>query len=298
MFQRFACLVAATLAGTVLAQAGPLPGKIDPATFGAPTFDERWQTLDASEMAKKPPSPTRWRTVLGSGGPTKLEYRSGSAGSIYVDPSFTGVKDDKVLDTPLGLNPFKLDPGKHLTILGSKIPENLQPLAHGKQFMGGVLTTRFSFSQLFGYFEIKAKLPVGKGVWPAFWLMPTKGNWPENGELDIFEGLGVPNEIWCSLHTGEAPKQRNQKVTLPFPVGGPGADWHTYGAAWTADEIVWYVDRKEVRRIPTPSDMKSVPMYILVNLAIGGSWGGYPDASTPMPAEYLIQRVTVWRLPG
>ncbi|MCY1641035.1 glycoside hydrolase family 16 protein [Methylorubrum sp. SL192] len=298
MTRKFLVLVGVLL--PIEAAAESLPSNIDPADLGLPTFEETWQSLDASEMWRKPAKPTRWRTVHGAGDPTKEAYRTGSAGSIFVDSSFTGVMDGKLLDKPLGLNPFTLDPGKSVTIVGTPVPENLKSIMFGRSYMAGLLTTKFSFSQLFGYFEVKAKIPSGKGMWPAFWLMPVKGQWPANGELDVFEGLGQANEIHTTVHSAPDGKhvQTGKKVVLPFDVGGPGSDWHTYGAAWTAKEIVWYVDRKEVFRTTTPSDMKQVPMYLLLNLAIGGKWGGWPDETTPWPGEFVIQRVSAWKLPG
>lgn len=278
--------------------AQPLPSQINPDSLGGKTFDEHWERLDASEMAKRPAAPTRWRTVLGAGDPSKAVYRTGSGSSIYVDATFAGVAEGRVLDKPLGLNPFRVDPGASLTIVGSKTPTALLPIMFDRPYWAGVLTTKFSFSQLFGYFEITAKLPVGKGFWPAFWLLPVRGAWPQNGELDVFEGLGEPEQIHAGIISGADHLSSSVPIKLPFKVGGPGADWHSYGVAWSADEIVWYVDRKEVRRVPTPSDMKQVPMYLLLNLAIGGKWGGWPDETTPWPGEFVIQRVSAWKLPG
>jgi beta-glucanase (GH16 family) len=110
--------------------------------------------------------------------------------------------------------------------------------------------------------------------------------------------LGEPEQIHAGIISGADHLTSSVPVKLPFKVGGPGADWHRYGVAWSADEIVWYVDRKEVRRVPTPSDMKQVPMYLLLNLAVGGKWGGWPDETTPWPGEFTIQRVSVWKLPS
>lgn len=290
------CLVGAVRPVPSLAQS--LPNRIDPDTFGAKTFDERWDRLDASEMAKRPAAPTRWRTVLGAGDPSKAVYRTGSGSSVYVDETFAGVANGQVLDKPLGLNPFRIDPGASLTIVGSRTPAALLPIVFDRPYLGGVLTTKFSFSQLFGYFEIRAKLPVGKGFWPAFWLLPIRGTWPQNGELDVFEGLGEPDQIHAGIISGADHLSSSVPVKLPFKVGGAGADWHTYGVAWSSDEIVWYVDRSEVRRVRTPSDMKQVPMYLLLNLAIGGKWGGWPDETTPWPGEFIIGRVSAWKLPG
>ena len=129
-------------------------------------------------MRQKPPKPSRWRTVTGSGGPTKPEYRSGSADSTHVDSSFLGVVDGKMVEAPLGLNPFKIKSGSYLAIVGSKVPADYQPKMFGRRYMGDMLTTEFSFSQLFGYFEMQGRLPLGKGMRSAFWLMPVVGQWP------------------------------------------------------------------------------------------------------------------------
>lgn len=275
-----------------------LPSQIEPNAFGEKTFEERWERLDASEMAKRPQAPIRWRTVGGAGDPSKVVYRSGSGTSIYVDKTFAGVKDGKVLDRSLGLDPFRLEPGKSLTIVGSKTPEALKPVMFNRPYMAGVLTTKFSFAQLFGYFEVSAKLPIGKGFWPAFWLLPVTGTWPQNGEIDVFEGLGEVDQIHAGIISGADHLSSSVPVKLPFKVGGAGADWHTYGLAWSEEEIVWYVDRREVRRVRTPSDIKKVPMYLLLNLAIGGKWGGWPDETTAWPGEFAIQRVSAWKLPN
>ncbi|NEU14466.1 glycoside hydrolase family 16 protein [Methylobacterium sp. BTF04] len=276
-----------------IADAAPLPPIMDVATLGQPTFEETWAIFDASEMPRRPPKPTRWRTVTGQGDATKAEYRSGSEMSLYVDRTFRGVKDGRLGDAPLGIDPFIVEPDASLRIRAIETPARFKSVVFDRAYLSGFLTTKFSFSQLFGYFEIRAKLPVGKGLWPAWWLMPIVGKWPVNGELDIVEGLGVANEIWCSVHSGEKGKERSQKISLPFDVA---KDWHSYGVAWSAEEIVWYVDRKEVYRTSTPADMKTVPMYLILNLAVGGSWGGKPDGTTPMPADFRVGHVTVWRL--
>lgn len=289
-----ACIM--VLLSGMAASSAPLPRTIDPARFGAPTFEETWQKLDAGTDQVRPAVPHRWRTILGHGSATSIFNRKGSDASQYVDKDFPGVEDGKLGDKPLGLDPFELTPGSHVTIKAMPTPAELKRKLFGASYIGGVLTTRFSFSQLFGYFEISARLPTGKGVWPAWWLMPISGQWPQNGELDILEGLGASHDIYCSVHSAALPgKQLVQKVTLPFDVS---SSWHRYGVAWSADEIVWYVDRVEVHRMPTPADMKQVPMYLLLNVAVGGPWGGYPDASTRFPARFDIQRVTVWKLPG
>lgn len=300
-FKGALCRLGLFVAGLLVVSAGrisaaPLPEVIAPDRFGQPTFDERWQAFDVGQDQVRPPRPHRWRTVLGHGGALSPDNRKGSDGSIYVDPDFPGIENGRLGEKPLGLQPFVFSRNRSVTIEARPTPDALKEKLFGKPYLSGVLTTRFSFAQRFGYFEVEAKLPVGKGLWPAFWMMPIRGQWPQNGELDIIEGLGVTNEIWCSVHSAALPgKQSSEKIKLGFDVS---TDWHTYGVGWNAGELVWYVDHKAVRRIPTPADMKTEPMYLLLNLAVGGSWGGYPDASTKFPARLDIRRVTVWQFPS
>jgi beta-glucanase (GH16 family) len=131
-------------------------------------------------------------------------------------------------------------------------------------------------------------------MWPAFWLLPVTGRWPGAGEVDIFEGLGDPSTIYCTVIYGNA-KMSQAKVAIPFDVG---ADFHRYGLAWSAKELVWYVDRREVARRATPPSIDRIPMYMLLNLAVGGAWGGQPNALTEFPGRFVIRRVTAWQLPG
>lgn len=277
------------------AVAGALPETINPTQLGKPTFEETWQDFDVGQDQFATGRPHRWRTVLGYGGPLNFSNRKGSDTSVFVDPDFRGIENGRMGRQTLGLQPFAFKPGS-LIIEARPTPENIRGKLFNKPYMSGVLTTRFSFSQLFGYFEVEAKLPVGKGVWPALWLLPLRGKWPQNGEIDIIEGLGLPNEIWCSVHSAKLTEAQSvQRIRLAFDVS---QDWHAYGVAWSAQEIVWYVDRKVVRRLPTPADMKTQPMFLLLSLAVGGSWGGYPDASTKFPVGINIRRVNVWQLPS
>lgn len=273
-----------------------LPSTIDPSLL-IPTFDERWTNFTADEKGK---SPAQWRTVLGAGGPTKPEYRCGSRDSIYVDPTFSGVKDGKVLSTPLGLEGVKINPGSYSALMAKPTPADKRDLCHGRRWTGAVLTTKFTHSQRFGYFEIRANLPIVKGMWPAFWLMPVRGTWPGNGEFDIMEALGVDGVTYHTVHTSDPSfgpsKQLGKEVRHTFPTGGPGA-WHTFGGAWTKDELVWYVDRQEVFRCRTPSDMRDVPMYLMLDIAVGGPWAGTPK-NPNAAANFLVSRVQAWQFPA
>ncbi|QDK31761.1 family 16 glycosylhydrolase [Sphingomonas sp. IC081] len=258
--------------------------------LAAPAFDERFEQFDHGTDQARPARPHRWRTVYGHGGGLAISNREMSASSFASDAAFTGVNGGVAGAVPLGLDPFVFRRGE-LTILGQPTPERLRPRVWGKPYYGGAITTRFSFAQKFGYFEIEARLPAGKGMWPAFWLLPVKGTWPDAGEIDVFEGLGNPHEIHCTAIAG---KQRTtRRIALAFDAS---RDFHRYGVLWTPRTITWFVDREAVASTATPAPLTQESAYLIANLAVGGSWPGQPDASTPFPGRYAIRRITVWPL--
>ncbi len=279
------------------------PSAITPQALGAATFSENFASFDAGEDQPPGKVPHRWRTVLGYGGSTSPDNRSGSRGTTYVDPGFPGVVDGQLGAKPLGLDPFHLTAGRYLAITAQPAPPAAKPALWNRPYTSGVITTRFSFAQRYGYYEVSAQLPDGRGLWPAFWLLPAApASSPAGTELDVFEHLGrAPRATFCTLHyQGRtwfwAPKAVvwEHKVVLPFE---PSRGFHLYGAAWSPEQIVWYVDRHEVCRQPTPPGMDQ-KMYMLLNLAVGGSWAGPPDATTRFPASFYVKSVNVWRLKG
>jgi beta-glucanase (GH16 family) len=148
------------------------------------------------------------------------------------------------------------------------------------------------FSYKYGYAEARVKVPAGKGLWPAFWTLPTDYSWPP--EIDVMEILGdKPNQQEMHYHyldgggTHRGPGQA--WVGPDFSAG-----WHTFGVDWQPSALVWYVDGVERWRFTDASAITSKPQYLLLNLAVGGNWPGSPDASTPFPSNYLVDYVRVW----
>lgn len=166
----------------------------------------------------------------------------------------------------------------------------------GLPYSSGLLTSYNSFSATAGYVEMRAKLPAGKGLWPAFWLLPESQKWPP--EIDAFEMLGDdPTKLYLTYHyPGANGSDAQVQSTLQGPDFSQG--YHTYGVSWDAQAIVWYVDGKEVFR--TPNKLPNEPMYLLVNLAVGGqgSWPGPPDASTVFPASMDIAYIRAYTKQG
>jgi len=188
-----------------------------------------------------------------------------------------------------GINPWTANNGV-LTITAQPADAATQVQIGGYKYTSGMINTWHSFSQEYGYFEIKADLPQGQGLWPAFWLMPEDGSWPP--ELDVFEVLGNdPSKLYTTVHTNASGS--HTMATQGNTVADTSSGYHTYGVDWGADKITFYFDGKEVYETATPADMHK-PMYMIANLAVGGSWPGSPDSTTPWPAEMKIDYIRAW----
>ncbi len=230
-----------------------------------------------------------WRTNYGFGSPASEGSRSMPGQSqVYADRAFRGTST-----APLGLDPFHLGNGI-LEIHADPAPAEALPYIWGRKYVSGVITSKFSFSQLYGVFEIRARLPKGRGFWPAFWLLPTDGSWPP--ELDVFEVLGHDT---AKLNNAAHSKATGQHTSAGAEIPGPDLSeaFHLYTAEWRKDEIRWYLDGVEVSRTKTPADMQK-PMYLLANLGVGGGWPGEPDSSTQFPGIFAIDYIRVYRRPA
>lgn len=210
---------------------------------------------------------------------------SNGEAQIYVDPKYAGTGEQ-----PLGLNPFEARDGV-LRITADRAPETLLPQLRGHAYVSGLITSRHSHLQKYGYFEIRARMPAGRGLWPAFWLHRV-GQWPP--EIDVFEVLAAdPETIYTTAHWRADGEDRHSGCRLR--VSGAHQTHRLYGVLWTEADIVFYVDRQAVAAIEAKPGMDG-PMYMLANLAVGGDWGGPPDAATPFPAVLEIDWIAAWRL--
>jgi len=196
---------------------------------------------------------------------------------VYVDSGYAG--NPAKSSGSLGLDPFSISDGV-LSITASKLSDANSAKLWNYGYVSGVLTTDKTFSQTYGYFEIRADLPRVKGMFPAFWLMPTAQAWPP--EIDIMENVGQNYISGGAI----APDHKDAFRTY-FPDGLTGM--HSYGLLWTAKTITWYVDGKAAGAIPTPASMHQ-PMYMIFNLAVGGDWAGPPApdfTSAAMKVDYV-----------
>jgi beta-glucanase (GH16 family) len=244
------------------------------------TFSEDFKSF--SRMRSDSPAPAVWRTTFyagSSGGVQARTIPSNKELEVYVDPE---MKDGQ--GRPMGLNPYALHDGQ-LDLIAQPAPPALRGDLGGLPYTSGMISSQPSFSQLYGYFEAGVKLPEGKGLWPAVWMLPADLSWPP--EIDIMESIGNPKQAFMTVHSGKA-------MTKGAEVHPSSDGFHTYAVAWDAKEIVFYLDGVETQRGPTPADMNK-PMYILANLALGGGWAGAPDASTAFPAKFSLRFIRAYR---
>ena len=175
--------------------------------------------------------------------------------------------------------------------------ENEPSFYDGKKrdYRSGLMTTERKFSQQYGRFEIRCRVPEGKGLWPAFWLLPEPKAWPP--EIDVLEILGdEPDRVYFSHHwkNPATPEGKPQAQTGEFEGIDFSKEFHTFTLIWEEDELRWYVDGK--LRHQSREHVPHEPMFMLVNLAVGG-WAGAPNVSTRFPADFEIDYVKVWERP-
>ena len=200
----------------------------------------------------------------------------------------------------------------HLTITGRKErfknPQFQSGAEHWKQqreyaeYTAASITTRFKHAWTYGRFEIKAKLPQGKGIWPALWTLGTnigEIGWPKCGEIDIMEFVGKkPDLVHGTVHFSQEKKHKMNGGKLQ--VLRPFDDFHVYAIEWFPDRIDFYFNEQKYHSFSTADakrdDMNPFhkPHYLLMNLAIGGSWGGPVDDSV-LPQAYKIDYVRVYQ---
>jgi beta-glucanase (GH16 family) len=222
------------------------------------TFADEFNTLSLREGDQGTWDPKFWWAPdRGSTLPNNSEDQ------WYINPDYAPTS---------AVNPFSVHDGV-LTITAAPTPEAIKPLIDGFDYTSGLLTTHSSFAQTYGYFEMRADMPDEQGAWPAFWLLPEDGSWPP--ELDVVEMRGQESNI---VHTTVHSNETGEHTKESSAVKVPSTDgFHTYGVLWDQDQIVWYFDDVAVAHADTPSDMHG-PMYMLVNLAVGGMAGEPSDA--------------------
>lgn len=172
----------------------------------------------------------------------------------------------------------------------------------GEKYSSARITTKGKREFRYGRFEARAKLPVGHGIWPAFWMLGSnisKVGWPKCGEIDILEYVGrEPDMVFTSLHTQDS--HGNTVNTKKSRFENIEEGFHVFAAEWTKEKIDFYVDEKLVYTFNPKDRSEDVwpfdqPFYLLVNMAIGGNFGGPDVDDSIFPQEFVIDYIRVYQ---
>jgi beta-glucanase (GH16 family) len=167
-------------------------------------------------------------------------------------------------------------------------------------YTSGRIKTQWRHNWTYGRFEARIQIPFGQGIWPAFWLLGAEGGvWPNNGEIDVMENIGrEPHTVYGTVH-GPGYSGGNG-VGSPYAQVAPFAeDFHVYAVEWEPETIRWYVDDQHTFTV-TADDVPGKwvfdhPFFIIMNVAVGGDWPGYPDKTTTFPQQMLVDYVRVYK---
>lgn len=269
-------LASVGLAAT-LAVPAPEPASAEP---GAVTWSD-----DFNGPAGSAPDGNKWRRDIGGGGwgNNEQQYYTNSTSNAALDGN-----------------------GNLVITARRENPANYQCHYGYCQYTSARLLTSGTFSQAYGRFEARMKLPRGQGIWPAFWMLGG-GNWPDGGEIDIMENIGrEPGTVHGTIHGPGYSGAEGIGAAYTLPNGQSFADgFHTFTVDWAPDSITWYVDGNQYSR-KTPADLGGDrwvfdhPFFIIMNVAVGGYWPGYPDGSTQFPQQMVVDyvRVQAWNNSG
>jgi beta-glucanase (GH16 family) len=248
-----------------------------------------WSDEFDSKTAGTAPNASVWGQEVGDGtvngipgwGNSELEYYTGGTNNVATDGQ------------------------GNLVITAKKVDGSLMCYYGPCEYTSARLLTKNRFEVAYGRVEARIKVPAGAGLWPAFWMLGTdidQVNWPQTGEIDIMEYVGRdPNKIFGTLHgPGYSGGQSYGKsVDLGKPVAN---DFHTYAVEWQPDKVTWFLDGVPYFTA-TPDDaflqgkqwVFNHPFFILLNMAVGGNFGGAVSPDTVFPATMSIDYVRLYQ---
>ncbi|HLY09860.1 MAG TPA: glycoside hydrolase family 16 protein [Planctomycetota bacterium] len=250
-----------------------------PQSIKASSHPEDWELVWSDEFDGKEIDPMKWKYETGGHGFGNNEQQ------FYTDRADNSFVDGGALVIRAQAEKFE-----------------------NRKYTSAKLQTKAAWT--YGRFEFKVKLPKGKGVWPAIWMMPSDlkkyGGWPQCGEIDILEQLGHdPNHVYGTLHFGNPHPGSGKGASVVLKQGSLVDDWHDYALEWYPGELRWFVDG-ELYQVqndwftsggggapwPAPYDRD---FYLQLNVAVGGGWPGNPDATTVFPQVMKVDYVRVFK---
>jgi beta-glucanase (GH16 family) len=236
-----------------------------------------------------PPDPTRWTVAIGDGSAHGIPGWGNEELEYYTDAS-----DNTALD------------GKGHLVITARRSESKLPCYYGPcTFTSARVLSQHKAAFQYGRIEARIRVPRGAGLWPAFWSLGTNieaAGWPACGEIDIMEFVGrAPKDVFGTLHGPGYSGAEGIGQTHSFEVG-VYEDFHVFAVEWRLSRIDWYVDGVEYHSA-SPQDVAPdpwvfrQPFFLLLNLAVGGHFGGPVSDETPFPAHMLVDYVRVYAPP-
>jgi len=176
----------------------------------------------------------------------------------------------------------------------------------GANYTSARLKTKAKFEQKYGRFEARIKLPTGKGIFPAFWMLGSnfdEVSWPQCGEIDIMEYLGnKPTEVFGTIHGPGFSGSNSISKKFNLTNDRFDTDFHVFGVEWTEKHINWYVDNVLYNQITREKVAEEGgewvfdnSFFMLLNVAVGGNLPGNPDANTSFPQRMVVDYVRVYQ---
>ena len=276
---------------------------IDPASYNYPEVFEKtgYELAFSDEFNGTALNPFRWNSQLrwdGDFNGERYEYRLiNGEDQFYVNVLS---EDQEHLDDVASVyDPFQFN-GSTLSIQSTMNPlqtsngeltfGSLEQISTQQTFLSGVISTHDKFSQKYGYFEARIKIPSAIGTFPAFWLLHDKmaAEGTQRTEIDIMENLGhAPWYVYNSFHYfknvspsyfGDANFVKPQPSGQIFTQTNYSEDFHVYAVKWTAGSIIWYIDDVQVSEVSN-NEANFEELYVILNLAIGGNWTNFPASA-------------------
>jgi beta-glucanase (GH16 family) len=172
----------------------------------------------------------------------------------------------------------------------------------GSKYTSARMITQYRHSWAYGRVEARMKLPTGQGIWSAFWMLGEdidQVGWPACGEIDIMENIGEPDTVYGTLHGPGYSAGDGVGLSYRYKGSALHEDFHVYAVEWSEGEIRWYLD-DELFLVLTERDVFGEwvydhPFFIILNLAVGGTWPGYPDETMVFPQRLYVDYVRVYQ---
>jgi beta-glucanase (GH16 family) len=250
--------------------------------LSAPAQAPKWTLTFSDEFsgpANSPPDPKKWAFDLSDNQNHELETYTTAPANVH-----------------------QQDGDLVITALKEK---TTRPDGTTRDYTSARLFTKGLFAQTYGRFEARIKMPLGKGIWPAFWMLGddiATAGWPKSGEIDIVENIGEPTLSHSTIHGPGYSGDKGPSAAFTLPTGQRvDTAFHTYALEWAPNDLKFFLDDHLIAE-RTPADLPAGatwvynhPFFIILNLAVGGEWPGNPDSSTTFPQQMLVDYVRVYK---